>query len=126
MFNQDITIVNKRLNKTTKKPDYVINHVKGFWSSQDGVSISNVQLVKSDSIKVIIMASEPGYVSPKEFQDNKDGWTLQNDDYLIKGIVNNFNVIADLKDNYECMKITKFAIKDYGSSDMQHFEINGE
>jgi len=126
MFDKDITIVNKWFNKEIKSNEYKINHVKGFWSSNKGVSISDTQLIKNDGLIVRILMSEDGYVAPKEFQVIGTGWTLQNDDYLIKGIVDNITTITNMKDNYECMKITNVAIKDYGSTDMQHFEVSGE
>lgn len=126
MFNQDLTVVNKWFNKNTKDYDYKTSHIKGFWSSNDGISISNTEIVKNDGFKALILMSEKGYISPNEFQNNNSGWTLQNDDYLIKGIVDNITIIADVKDNYECMKITNIAIKDYGSIDMHHFEVKGE
>ena len=123
---KDITVVNKWLNPQTKENEYKINHVKGFWSSNDSISISNTDLIKNDGLKAIIFMSEKGYVNPKIFQKDGNGWTLKNDDYLIKGVVNVVKSIAEIKDNYETMKITNVAIKDYGSLDMQHFEINGE
>lgn len=126
MFDKDITIVNKWFNKKTKTNEYKIHPVKGFWSSNEGVSISNTQLIKNDSLIVRILMSEKGYVTPKEFQESGNGWTLQNDDYLVKGIVDNITTITNLKENYECMKITNVAIKDYGSIDMQHYEVSGE
>jgi len=126
MFDKDITIVNKWFNIETKQNEYKISHVKGFWSSNKGISISDTQLIKNDGLIVRILMSEEGYLSPKEFQSKNIGWTLQNDDYLVKGIVDSVTTIADLKDNYECMKITNIAIKDYGSVDMQHYEISGE
>ena len=126
MFDKDITIVNKWFNKETKINEYKISHLKGFWSSNKGVTISNTQLVKSDGLIVRILMSEKGYVNPKEFQKSGIGWTLQNDDYLIKGIVDEITTISSLKSNYECMKITNIAVKDYGSISIQHYEISGE
>lgn len=125
MFDKDITIVNKWFNKETKANEYKISHVKGFWSSNKGITISDTQLIKDDSLIVRILMSEEGYLSPKKFQESGTGWTLQNDDYLIKGMVNSVSNIADIKSNYESMKITEIAIKDYGSTDMQHFEVSG-
>lgn len=122
---KDITIINKWFNPKTKETEYKLKHIKGFWSSNEGINISNVELVKNDGLKVFIFDYD-GYVSPKEFQKTGEGWTLQNDDYLVKGIVENITTLTDLKSNYECMKITSVANKDYGSLDMQHFEINGE
>ena len=126
MFDKDITIVNKWFNKETRTNEYKINHVKGFWNSNKGISLSDTLLIKNDSISVRILMSEKGYVSPKDFQETGEGWTLQNDDYLIKGLVNSITTIASLKDNYECMKITNIAENDYGSIEMQHFKVSGE
>ena len=130
MFNKDITIINKWFNKTTKMNEYKIHHLKGFWSSNDGISISDTQLVKADGLIARILMSEAGYIDPKEYQKLttiNDEWTLQNDDYLVKGKIGiEVKSINDILDNYECMKITNVAIKDYGSDDMQHFAISGE
>lgn len=121
MFNQDITIVNK-LNTNAS---YKATPIKGFYSSDEGIKINNTSLVKSDSVIARILLSEEGYVTPKQF-NGSNGWTLRKDDYIVKGIVNQVTNIAELKDNNECMKITKVSVKDYGSIDMQHFEISGE
>ena len=130
MFDKDITIINKWFNKTTKMNEYKVHHVKGFWSSNNGISISDTQLVKSDGLTARILMSEDGYVDPKSFQRlsvvNSE-WTLQNDDYLVKGkIEDTFTSISEILDSYECLKITNVAIKDYGSEDMQHFAVTGE
>nr|DAU67729.1 MAG TPA: hypothetical protein [Caudoviricetes sp.] len=127
MFNKDITIINKWFNKETKKDEYKINHVKGFWSSNEGISISGTQLVKNDGVIVRILMSEQGYHSLKEFKENGIGWTLQNDDYIVKGLIDKVETLTKLKSEYDdVMKITKISIKDYGSLDMQHFEVSGE
>ena len=73
------------------------------------------------------LMSEVGYVKAKDFKGEENTWTLQNDDYLVKGIIEDTPLtITTIKENYECMKIVDFSIKDYGSEDMQHFEIKGE
>ena len=130
MFDKDITVINKWFNKTTKMNEYKIHHVKGYWSSNDGISISDTQLVKSDGLIVRILMSEAGYVNPKAFQKLSvvnNEWTLQNDDYLVKGKIEDaFTSISEILDNYECMKITNVSVKDYGSEDMQHFAVSGE
>lgn len=122
---KDITIVNKWYNKNTKQNEYKINHIRGFWSSNVGISVSNTSLVKSDGVKVFIF-DYTNYLEPKKFQEKGTGWTLQNDDYVIKGIIEKINSISEIKEKYECMKITNVANKDYGSLDMQHFEVSGE
>lgn len=126
MFDKDITVVNKYFNKSTKLNEYKVHHVKGFWSSNSGISISDIQLVKSDGLIVRILMSEKGYINPKSFTGEEGTWTLQNDDYLVKGIVDNIDTITTILDSCECLKITNVAIKDYGSDDMQHFAVTGE
>lgn len=119
MFNQDITIINKY------NEGYIVNHVKGFWSSDKGVVISNIGLVKNDGVIVRILKSESGYHDPNGYTGV--GWTLRNDDYICKGKVTGaVTKIADVKQNYQCMKITNVAVKDYGSEDMQHYEVSGQ
>ena len=130
MFDKDITVINKWFNKTTKMNEYKIHHVKGFWSSNAGISISDTQLIKADGLMARILMSEAGYIDPKEYQKLttiNDEWTLQNDDYLVKGKIEiEVKSINDILDNYECMKITNVAIKDYGSDDMQHIAVTVE
>lgn len=119
MFDKDITIVNKIYDSKTHKSTYKLSYVKGFWSSSKGVSINGVDLVPSNGFTCRILMSERGYVKPELFKGN--GWTLRNDDYAIKGRVAKFDPSAP----GESFKITSVAVKDYGSSSMQHFEISG-
>lgn len=126
MFNKDITIINKYIDKETRKPNYKVSHIKGFWSSNDGISINGTQLTKADGLIARILMSEEGYQNPEDFKENQTGWTLQNDDYLVKGKVENFTTITKLLEDYqEVIKITNIATKDYGSEDMWHWAITG-
>ena len=127
MFEKDITIINKYFDKETKISKYKVSYVKGFWSSNDGISISGTQLTKADGLVARILMSEKGYQSPKDFEKNQTGWTLQNDDYLVKGKVKDFTTISKLLEDYqEVIKITNIGTKDYGSEDMWHWAITGE
>lgn len=128
MFDKDITIINQYIDNSHKKA-YKISHVKGFWSSNDGISINGTQLTKNDGLSARILMNDSRneeYQKPEEFKKEQKTWTLQNDDYLVKGIVKNFTTISKLLDNYnEVIKITKIATKDYGSEDMWHFAVTG-
>ncbi len=131
MFNKDITIINKYIDKD-KKTQYKISYVKGFWSSSKGISINGVLLQSNDNLTAIILMNElnqykESYQEPKEFEKNQRGWTLREDDYIVKGIVDNFTTIIKLTEDYrELMKITKVSVNDFGSEDMWNFEITGE
>lgn len=128
MFDKDITIINQYVDDNHKKA-YKVSHVKGFWSSNDGISIDGTQLTKNDGLSARILINDSRnkvYQKPEEFKKEQKTWTLQNDDYLVKGKVGSFNTITKLLEDYrEVIKITNIAIKDYGSKDMWHFAITG-
>lgn len=128
MFDKDITIINKYIDKE-HKPQYKVSYVKGFWSSSDGISINGTQLTKNDGAAAKILINDSRnekYQEPKEFLKGPKTWTLKNDDYLIKGIVKDFTTISKLLEDYQdVIKITNIATKDYGSEDMRHFAITG-
>ena len=125
MFDKDITIINRYVD-STRATKYKVSYVHGFWSSNDGISINGTNLIKSDGSSARILMIEPKYQKPSEFLKEQKGWTLKNDDYLVKGIVKDFTTIANLLENYpEVMKITNISTKDYGSQDMWHWAITG-
>lgn len=128
MFDKDITIVNRYVDET-HKTQYKISYVKGFWSSDEGISISGTQLTKNDGLSARILVNDSRntkYQKPEEFRKEQKTWTLQNDDYLVKGKVENFTTVTELLENYQnVIKITNIATKDYGSEDMWHFVIMG-
>lgn len=128
MFDKDITIINKYIDKE-HKPQYKVSYVKAFWSSNDGININGTQLTKNDGLSARILMNDSRneeYQEPQDFRKEQKTWTLQNDDYLVKGIVNDFKTIANLRGQYdEIMKITNISIKDYGAKELQHFTITG-
>lgn len=128
MFDKDISVINKYIDKE-HKTQYKVSFVKGFWSSNDGISINGTQLTKNDGLSARILINDGRneiYQKPDDFKREQKTWTLQNDDYLVKGKVENFTTITKLLEDYqEVIKITNIAIKDYGSEDMWHFAITG-
>lgn len=129
LFDKDITIINKYFDKKSKTTKYKVSYVKGFWSSNDGISINGTQLTKNDGLSVIILINDSRneeYQEPKEFLKEQKTWTLQADDYLVKGKVEDFTTPLKLLEDYEeVMKITNIEKKDYGSEDMRHWAITG-
>lgn len=129
LFDKDITVINKYFDKETRSSKYKVSYIKGFWSSNDGISINGTQLTKSDGLSARILINDSRnetYQKPEDFKVEQKTWTLQNDDYLVKGIVKDFTTLTKLLDGYkDVMKITNIATKDYGSEDMWHFAITG-
>ena len=128
LFDKDITIINQYIDSNHKKA-YKVSYVKGFWSSNDGISINGTQLTKNDGLSARILMNDSRnakYQRPEDFRKEQKTWTLQNDDYLVKGKVEDFTTITKLLEDYqEVIKITNVATKDYGSEDMKHFAITG-
>ncbi len=131
MFDKDITIINKYIDKD-RRTQYKVSYVKGFWSFSKGISINGVLLQSSNNLTAVILMNELNqdkqhYQEPEKFEKNQEGWTLKEDDYLVKGIVDDFTTITKLVENHrDTMKITKVATNDFGSEDMWNFEVTGE
>lgn len=129
LFDKDITVINKYIDKETRRPKYKVSYVKGFWSSNNGISINGTQLTKNDGLSARILMNDSRndeYQKPKYFIKEQKTWTLQTDDYLVKGIVKDFTTPTKLVEDYqEVIKIKDIATKDYGSEDMWHFAITG-
>lgn len=128
MTNTKMSIFNKYTNPTTKNVVYkkhLIDEV--FWDDSLGINL-NMGYEKADKVNVFIPFDKndmSGYVEPKQYTG--EGWTIQNGDFIIKGDVAETQVsgIKDLK-SYECLEVTVVDIKDFGSYNMQHFEIRGQ
>ena len=107
IFKQDITVINQYFNKVEKKTKYKVSYVKGFWSSNNGISINGTQLTKSDGLSARILMNDSRnetYQKPEEFK--KEQKKL-------------------LEDYQNVIKIINIATKDYGSEDMWYFAITG-
>lgn len=125
--NTNMSIFNRYTEPFTKAVTFkkhVIDNV--FWDDSQGVNLDK-GYDKVDKVNVYIPKDKndmSGYVPPKQY--NGSNWTLNNGDLIIKGEVTETEVsgIKDLS-NYEVFIITMVDDKDFGSSNMQHFEIRG-
>ena len=127
MTNTNMTIYNKYINPLTHKKTYkkhLIDNV--FWDDSLGVNL-NMGYENADKVNVYIPYNKnnlSNYKTPKAY--NGEGWTLQNGDFMVRGNVN-LDEIDGIKElsNYEAFTMTVCDNKDFGSSNMQHFEIRG-
>lgn len=115
-----------------------------FLEAAKSANVNKSGLVGADSVNLYIPFSsaaidgETGtmkrYVQPLEFwraDDKTDVWTLSTDGnggttFFVKGVV----IEPDKSEQqiealYETYKVTKVDMKDFGSPDMQHFEVGG-
>jgi hypothetical protein len=127
MTNTKMTVYNKYLEPFTHKTifkKHVIDNV--FWDDSLGINLSS-GYENADKVNVYIPYNKNNlsdYKKPKQY--NGEGWTLQNGDFMVKGETDleTVNSIKDLS-NYEVFVMTVCDNKDFGSSNMQHFEIRG-
>ena len=104
---------------------HVIKNV--FWDSVQAIT-NSTGFEKNNSVDVFIPFDKndlSDYKEPKQYEGF--GWTLRKGDFIIKGDIEETEVdgIKDLS-AYEVFEITTVDVKDFGSSNMQHFEIKGK
>lgn len=129
MTNTSMSLFNKYTEPATKNVSYKKKLVKEvFWDDSFGINL-NAGYENADKVNIYIPFDKneedlKSYIEPKQYNGN--GWTIQNGDFIIKGDVDKTEVggIKDLK-NYEVFEITVVDKKDFGSYNMQHFEIRG-
>lgn len=125
--NAKMTIYNKYTNSNTKEVSYKRHLFENvFWDDSLGVNL-NHGYDNADKVNVFIpkdMNDMSQYVNHKKYIGV--GWTLQNGDIMIKGNcpVTNVNTLSDLSE-YDVFKMTVIDDKDFGSDNMQHFELRG-
>lgn len=128
MTNTSMSVFNKYTDTFTKDIIYkkhIIENV--FWDDSKGVNL-NHGYDEADEVNIYIPKNKNDmseYVKPKQY--NGIGWTLKNGDFIIKGVVAE-NEVSGIKDlsSYETFTITMVDDKDFGSKNMQHFEIRGK
>lgn len=126
--NTNISVFNKHTDSFTKDITYKKHIIdKALWFNDKTVTL-NQGYENNDDITVFIPKNENDmseYVKPKNY--NGIGWTLQNGDFIIRGLVTD-NEVSGIKDlsNYEVFVITTVDDNDFGSEDMHHFEIRGK
>lgn len=86
--NADITIYNKVLNEETRMDIWKRTVIKGVsFYSDTKVTMDNHGLVTADVYKIRIPEECcAGYVPANKYTAVKGTWTLQNDDYIVKGV----------------------------------------
>lgn len=126
--NTNMCVFNKYIEPFTKNITYkkhVFENV--FWDDIEAVILSS-GFNTDDKVDVFIPFDKNDlseYKEPKKY--NGTGWTLREGDFIIKGDVVETEVdgIKDLS-SYETFEITEWSKKDFGSYNMQHFEVRGK
>ena len=126
--NTDITIFNKYTEgrETKYKKSYI---KKVHWEDSKGANIIASGLTTADSTKIYIpFSSVSEYMKPTQFKENHNGITLQVEDVVVKGIIEDeFTTIKALESKYDDVRvITTVDTRDFGSPRMQHWEVGAK
>lgn len=122
MTNTSMSVFNK-YNGTYKK--HLVENV--FWDDSQAIALAT-GFDKDNKVDVFIPFDKNDLSEYKEHKNyNGTGWTLRNGDFIIKGDVPETEIsgIKELS-AYETFEITACDKKDFGSYNMQHFEVKGK
>lgn len=129
--NADITIYNRKLNPTTKLPEYQTTQIKGVhWYTDQKIAVSDKGAASADIYKIRVpsMADQSGktYAAPLEYAKAKgieNLWTIQNQDIVVKGLLDlEIKKAMDLE-GYEKATVVSFSDNRQGS--LPHWRIGG-
>ena len=129
--NTSMSVYNKYTDeeKNVIFKKHLIDNV--FWDDSKGINI-NTGYEKADDVNVFIPKNQQnmrGYVEPKKYKGLNGTWTLDNGDFIVKGNAAENEVLSlkDLAKKYDnVFTISLVDDKDFGSINMQHFEIRGK
>ena len=101
-----------------------------FWDDIRSVN-QRLGYDNTDEVRIFIPKNKndmSGYVKPKQYTGSNGKWTLHEGDFIVRGNINISQVskIKELEKYDDVFTITLVDNKDFGSPDMQHFEIKGK
>ena len=123
--NTSMTIYNKiTKNRETKYKKSYIYSV--HWEDNEQFNILKSGLSNADKTSVYIpFRSCDNYQNPIEFRKSPVGFTLQPEDIIVKGIIEDeFTTRKDLEKNHDYVRVIT-SVDDYlfGSDLIKHFEV---
>lgn len=136
---ENITLYNAYYDKQTERTLYSKTYLFGVdWQGSNAIAIRDKGLISEDKTEIFIpfsIESVKKYIKPKIYSRLSDNerenyFTFSNKDKVVKGIVD-FDVtgekghtIKDLENNYDAvLTIINVSTFDYGSENMQHWEV---
>lgn len=129
--NANITVYNRSYDSETRMDLYRRTIIRGVWWHVDNkVSVTTDGLRSADVFKVRIpKAADSGgavYVPPNEYTGAPDTWTLQADDYIARGALDQeIERPADLhKEHSQVFRITSWSDNRFGG--LKHWRAGGE
>lgn len=128
--NAHITVYNKYIDGTTRTEKYqraeVFNCV---WQGVSAISRFKEQVQANTLLVLIPFASGAGYQEPKAWQTDKSGWTLQEGDVIVRGLVTDeitggYTITSLRAEHPNVFTIASVASMDNGFPNVNHWEVN--
>lgn len=116
MFNQTITIYNKKFNPISNLDEYKRTVLYNtHWEDNSEIKLDN-KAVRTDDMTEIVISDRTGYVEPNVYAQltNVEGvWTIRKGDFVLKGLVDiEVKEIKDLN-GYDVRTISSISNVDY-------------
>ena len=126
--NAHVTIYNKYIDEREEK--YQRSEIYNcVWQSVKAISRMREMTAANTALLLIPFASGLLYQEPKAWQVDRVGWTLQEGDVIVRGLVEDeitdAYTITDLrKEHQNVVVIVSVDAMDQGSPVVQHWEVN--
>jgi hypothetical protein len=128
--NANITIYNKYLDARAEKfqRTVVFNCV---WQGVSAISRFKEQIPANTILIMIPFSSGLDYQEPKAWQDDKTGWTLQEGDVIVRGMITDeittqYGIRHLYAEHQSVVRIASIAAMDEGSPRVQHWEVQAK
>lgn len=125
--NADITIYNKYIENRVEKWQRAEVH-DVVWQAQRGIAAQQFQTANNTVMILIPLASGAEYAEPKYWQETREGWTLQEGDVIVRGIVTDeidteYGVSQLRADHQDVVSIMTVDTMDQGTTRVRHWEV---
>ena len=125
--NAHITIYNKYIDNRAEKYQRAVIY-NCVWQSIRAVSRMKEMTAANSALILIPFASDTGYQEPKAWQSDRDGWTFQEGDIVVRGMINQDldteYSVSDLRREHEnVVVIASIDSMDNGSPHVNHWEL---
>ena len=128
--NAHVTIYNKYVDASTRTEKWQRTEVFNcVWQGVSAIARFKEQTPANTIFIMIPFASGLAYQEPKAWQVDRDGWTLQEGDIVVRGLVTDEidteYSMKDLRTDHQYVaQIASVAAMDEGSPNVQHWELN--
>lgn len=138
LTNADVTLFNKYYDCDLGRDAYKRTHLKGVnWQGAKAATVGDKGLLTDDYVEIYVSfdvdSGEKTYQKPKAWVQARDKdrfFTFNNGDILVKGIIDfeltgpKPNNLQTLRNQYDdVLQILSVVTCDYGSPELQHWEL---